>query len=415
MYAGRMCRSAAAIVVLVSLAAVACAPEPTDSITTTSPPVSTVTTAGASTTTTTEEAPSTLPLSELVVTFATVDSGFNDPVLLVADPDGGADFVVEQPGRIVRADRGEHAVALDIRDVVRFGGEQGLLGLAFHPSFEQNRLAYVNYTDTRGRTVIAQFVVHDGTFDASSLLEVLVVDQPARNHNGGMIAFGPSGYMWIGMGDGGAANDSFHNGQNPNTLLGAMLRISVPGTDGAPYDIPESNPYAEGNDGAPEVYWTGLRNPWRFAFDFFADGVGADVWIADVGQNNVEEVSVMFTGNQRANFGWPVMEGSECFRSDNCDRSAYVPPVSEYRHDEGCSITGGYVYRGDAIPELAGHFFYSDFCTGFVKSYSLAAGDYDWTPVTGPLPSPSGFGIGGDGELYLVSHSGTVYRLERVE
>lgn len=412
--------SGTAVVVLMVVGLAACtsgsvdttsasAPSPSPSV------VSTTAGFGGSTTKATEVPPVTVPLSDLQVTFVEFDSGFDHPVLLVSDPDGGSDFVVEQPGRIVRADGATHSVALDIRDSVRFNGEQGLLGLAFHPDFAQNRLAYVNYVDNRGRTVIGEFTVNSGVFDADSGLEILGVDQPARNHNGGMIAFGPRGYLWIGMGDGGASNDRFGNGQNSHTLLGSMLRIAVPGAGPSRYDIPESNPYADGSGGAPEVYWTGLRNPWRFAFDFFNDGMGADVWIADVGQNEIEEISVMFTGNRRSNFGWPVMEGSECFGSDDCDREPFTPPVTEYRHDEGCSITGGYVYRGDAIPELAGHFFYSDFCTGFIRSVSPATGDHDWTPLTGKFPSPSGFGIGGDGELYLVSHNGMIYRLERVE
>jgi glucose/arabinose dehydrogenase len=360
-------------------------------------------------------APTTVALSELRVTLAEVDFGFNGPVLLVADPAGGADFVVEQPGRIVRADGDAHAVALDIRDSVKFGGEQGLLGLAFHPDFARNSLAYVNYVDKNGRTVVAQFEVHDGVFDAGSGSVVLRIDQPAGNHNGGMIAFGPDGALWVGMGDGGAANDEFKNGQNAGTLLGSMLRVTVPGTNGSAYDIPETNPYADGVAGAPEVYWTGLRNPWRFSFDFFEDGTGADVWIADVGQNEVEEVSVMFSGERSGNFGWPVMEGSECFQSDDCDKTPFVLPASEYGHEDGCSITGGYVYRGNAIPELNGHFFYSDFCSGIIRSYSPATGDHDWSSMTGAIPSVAGFGIGGDGELYVVSLGGTIYRLERVQ
>ncbi len=407
------------------LALAACSPDGITSATDVSPrPTTTVTVTDVSTTettstsvvieTTTEAPPITVPLSELQIVFVEVDSGFDHPVLLVADPDGGSDFVVEQSGRIVRADSGEHAVALDISDAVLFGGERGLLGLAFHPDFAQNGLAYVNYIDGQGRTVIAQFAVRDGVFEAASEVSVLTVDQPARNHNGGMIAFGPRGYLWIGMGDGGASDDTFRNGQNPNTLLGSMLRISVPGTGDSPYSIPLLNRYADGADGAPEVHWTGLRNPWRFSFDFFEDGVGADVWIADVGQRRIEEVSVMFTDNRLANFGWPVMEGTECFQTNSCDKDAYISPVTEYSHDVGCSITGGYVYRGESIPELSGHFFYSDFCTGIIRSYAPATGDHDWTSMTGTLPSPAGFGIGGDGELYLVSHSGTIFRLERV-
>ena len=363
-------------------------------------------------TTTTVVTPSTAALSELQIVLTEVDSGFDRPVLLVADPVGGVEYVVEQPGRIVRADGGTHAVALDIRDQVKFEGEQGLLGLAFHPDFASNALAYVNYVDTSGRTVVARYEVHDGVFESLRDHTVLRIDQPAANHNGGMIAFGPEGFLWIGMGDGGRANDVFENGQNPKTLLGAMLRIGVPGADGDPYFIPEGNPYSDGVRGAPEVYWTGLRNPWRFSIDFSSDA-DADIWIADVGQGAIEEVSVAKASEPGLNFGWPVMEGSSCFGSDACDDSLFVSPVAEYSHDDGCSITGGHVYSGNALPELHGHFFYSDFCSGFIRSYSPQTGDHDWTPLTGAIPLVSSFGVGGDGELYVVSHNGSIYRFER--
>ena len=365
-------------------------------------------------TTATVESTTTLPLSELQIVLTKVDFGFNHPVLLVADPAGGPDFVVEQPGRIVRADAEEHAVALDIRDDVKFEGEQGLLGLAFHPDFEHNDLAYVNYVDRNGRTVIARFEVHEGVFESVQDPVVLRVDQPAGNHNGGMIAFGPQGFLWIGMGDGGRANDVFENGQDPHTLLGSMLRISVPGANPDAYSIPQGNPFADGVSGALEVYWTGLRNPWRFSFDFRSDS-DADVWIADVGQGDIEEISVARASDSGVNFGWPVMEGSECFQSDDCDGSSFEQPISEYTHDDGCSITGGYVYRGEAIPDLSGHFFYSDFCSGFIRSFSLQSGDHDWTSQVGAVPLAAGFGIGGDGELYIISHNGSVHRIERAE
>jgi hypothetical protein len=304
-------------------------------------------------------------------------------------------------------------LALDISADVRFGGERGLLGLAFHPEFEVNRLAYVNYTDDRGSTVVKQFEVHDGTFDVGSGRLVLTIAQPAGNHNGGMIAFGPRGYLWIGMGDGGAAGDSFGNGQNPHSLLGSMLRISVPGSQGDPYSIPGSNPYTDGVEGAPEVYALGLRNPWRFSFDMIAGRDVADLWIADVGQGDIEEVNLTHTDMSGLNYGWPIMEGSECYRTTNCDGSGFVMPVLEYNHGEGCSITGGHVYRGSAIPELIGHYFYSDFCSGFLRSHSLETGDHDWTGMTGATGEVSGFGVGGDGELYVVSRIGSIYRIER--
>jgi len=402
----------------IALLTAACVPGGSDVSTTSSNAIegettSTSTTSGTSATSTQPTPVSTtLPLSELRIVLTEIDAGFDRPVLLVADPAGGPDFVVEQPGRIVRVDGEDHVVALDIREDVRFAGEQGLLGLAFHPEFVANRLAYVNYIDLAGRTVIAQFAVRDGVFDVASRVVILTVDQPAGNHNGGMIAFGPLGLLWIGMGDGGGANDSFGTGQDPYSLLGSMLRIAVPGSDGNSYHIPELNPYKDGVNGAPEVYATGLRNPWRFSFDRTAFGE-ANLWIADVGQDRIEEVNMVSSTVAGANYGWPIKEGSECFQSPDCDDAGLVVPVVEYDDSQGCSITGGYVYRGSAIPELDGSYFYSDFCSGILRSYSPASGSLDWTAMTGPIESPTGFGIGGDGELYVVSHSGAIYRIER--
>lgn len=356
-----------------------------------------------------ETTTSSVHISELSLVLTEVGSGFDHPVLLVADPDGGVNFVVEQPGRIVLADAGAHAVALDIRSSVRFGGEQGLLGLAFHPDYDANQLAYVNYTDNRGRTVIEEFQVREGLFAIESRSVILVIDQPAGNHNGGMIAFGPDGYLWIGMGDGGASNDRFGHGQDPHTLLGSMLRIAVPRDGPAPYSIPPDNPFVDGVDGAPEVYAIGLRNPWRFSFDL------DNLWIADVGQARIEEVNAVLAASAGLNFGWPIMEGLECFRSSGCDQSGLTHPVTQYRHDQGCSITGGYVYRGSAIPELDGHYFFSDFCSGRLWSYSPLGSTIDWTDSTGALVAPSSFGVGGDGELYVVSHEGSIFRVERSE
>lgn len=333
-------------------------------------------------------------------------SGFESPVMLVADPGGGADLVVEQPGTIVR-NEGDHTVVLDITGDVLFDGEQGLLGLAFHPRFVENGLAFVNYVDHSGSTVIEEYVVVDGVFDPESRRTILSMEQPARNHNGGMIAFGPGGYLWIGMGDGGGANDRFEQAQDPHTLLGAMLRIDVDAVGDTAYGIPPDNPFADGVEGAPEVWATGLRNPWRFSFD------GDDLWIADVGQNEVEEVDRVDTDIGGLNFGWAIMEGTDCFEGDTCDPGPYVSPVIEYRHDEGCSITGGHVYRGSAIPALDGHYFFSDFCAGFLRSYTDVTGVIDWTSMTGAVAKVSGFGIGGDGELYVVSLGGTVFRVEQ--
>lgn len=371
---------------------------------TTSPPVDPATTT-TTTATTTTTGPPAVPIEDLRLALTEVADGFDVPVLLVADPDGGSDLVVEQSGRIVRLD--DRSVAVDLSGDVVYGGEQGLLGLAFHPDFDRNRLAYVDYVGNGPRTVIEQFrVAPDGTFDVSSRTVILEVSQPASNHNGGMIAFGPDGYLWIGMGDGGGADDRYGNGQRPDTLLGAMLRIAV-GVEGvATYAIPPDNPHASGGGGAPEVWAIGLRNPWRFSFD------GDTVWIADVGQGTIEEVDAEPASRAGANYGWPVMEGSQCFQAPTCDPSPYVMPVTEYDHSQGCSITGGYVYRGAAIPSLAGSYLYSDYCAGFLRSWSPDTGDIDWTPLVGATPSVTGFGVGGDGELYVVSQSGRILRLE---
>jgi glucose/arabinose dehydrogenase len=352
------------------------------------------------------EVVTTVPGHPPEIQLVDAGSGFQSPVLLIADPSGGADLVVEQSGRVVRNDDG-HTVTLDISGDVLFGGEQGLLGLAFHPQSDANQLAYVNYVNRSGSTVVEEFKVVDGVFDVSTRRIVLEVEQPAANHNGGMVAFGPDGYLWIGMGDGGGANDRFGQGQDPQTLLGSMLRIDVDERTAGDYGIPDDNPFVDGIGGAPEVWAVGVRNPWRFSFD------GSDLWIADVGQNEVEEVDRVDTIRGGLNFGWPVMEGTDCFQAETCDAEPYVEPVDEYRHDEGCSITGGYVYRGSAIPGLDGHYFFSDFCTGFIRSYTDGTGEVDWTPMTGAVAKVSGFGVGGDGELYVVSLGGTVFRVEQ--
>lgn len=345
------------------------------------------------------------PLDELVLSLVEVDSGFDSPVLLRADPAGGLNFVVEQPGRIVRADGGAHQVVLDITSDVLFDGEQGLLGLAFHPDFATNALVYVNYVNRSRATVIEEFTVVDGIFDLETRRKILEIDQPAGNHNGGMIEFGSNGYLWIGMGDGGAADDRFGNGQRTDTLLGSMLRIAV-GVPGVAYAIPPDNPFADGIDGRPEVWAIGLRNPWRFALD------GESLWIADVGQDEVEEIDLTDASVGGLNYGWPMMEGDRCFRSADCATSGLVAPVLVYEHDEGCSITGGAVYRGAAIPELDGQFFFSDYCTGFIRSYEPDSGAVDWTDSTGRVDSVTAFGTGGDGEMYIVSHTGSILRIE---
>ncbi len=376
--------------------------------TTTTVPIDTTSTvtATSSTASSTSTTTTTVPIEDVRVTLVTVGDGFDNPVLLVAAPDGGPDLIVEQPGRIVRADNGAHEVVLNITDDVSFGGERGLLGLAIHPEFSTNALVYVNYIGRNGDTVVDQFELRGGLVDSATRREIIRIAQPAGNHNGGMLVFGPKGNLWIGMGDGGGRNDQFGSGQATDSLLGSLLRISVDGSGGGAYEIPPDNPYASGRDGRPEVWAVGLRNPWRFTIDDMA------VWIADVGQGLVEEINVADANAPGLNYGWSVMEGSECFLSPTCDSEGLVLPIAEYSHGEGCSVTGGVVYRGSALPSLRGQFFYSDFCSGFLRSVSGFGDEHDWSDQVGEIPKPTGFGTGSDGEMYIVTQGGSLLRLE---
>jgi glucose/arabinose dehydrogenase len=221
-----------------------------------------------------------------------------------------------------------------------------------------------------------------------------------------MIAFGPRGNLWIGMGDGGGGDDRFGNGQAADSLLGSMLRIAVGELGDDVYQIPPDNPFATNGEGGQEVWAIGIRNPWRFTVD------GDSVWIADVGQRLIEEVNVTDALAPGLNYGWPVMEGSECFGSQNCLVAGLVLPVAEYGHDEGCSVIGGVVYRGSHLPSLRGQFFYSDFCTGFLRSVSVVGDEHDWSDQVGAIAGPTGFGTGSDGEMYIVTQGGSLFRLE---
>ena len=341
-----------------------------------------------------------------------VASGLDAPVFLTAPPGEPRLFVVEQRGRIriiaegaLRADP-----FLDISSRVLAGGERGMLGLAFHPDYAINGRFYVHYTRLDGSSRIARFEVSGDpdAADAGSETSVLQVLQPFSNHNGGMIAFGPAGELFIALGDGGSGGDPQGNGQNVDTLLGALLRIDVDGAE--PYAIPAGNPFAAGG-GRPEIWAWGLRNPWRFAIDE-ADG---RLWIADVGQNRAEEVNRQPLDAAGVNYGWNVMEGLECFQPSPCDTAGLATPLLEYEHGPGCSVIGGFVYRGDAVPELSGEYFFSDFCAGFVRSVPAAAATptvTDWdTPELGGVLS---FGRDADGELYVLTAAGEVWRIDGV-
>ena len=339
-----------------------------------------------------------------------VASGLIDPLYLITPPGDDRLFVVEQNGRI-RIIQSGHLVAapfLDIRSKVSYGGERGLFSVAFHPDYASNGYFYVDYTDTSGDTRIERYTVSGdpNAADAGSAKLILGVDQPYANHNGGLIAFGPDGMLYIGMGDGGSAGDPQGNGQDRGTLLGALLRIDVDGGD--PYAVPPDNPFVGQAKAKGEVWAYGLRNPWRWAFDPTA-GL---LYVADVGQNTWEEVDVIPMDSAGANFGWNVMEGNHCFLGSSCDRSGLVLPVLEYSHSDGCSITGGYVYRGSAIPGLQGHYFYADYCAGWVRSFRYASGsatdERQWD--LGEIGQPLSFGQDGAGELYVMSRNGRVYR-----
>lgn len=326
------------------------------------------------------------------------------PTAMAVRPGDPTLYVAERAGRIlpVAEDGSVGEPILDIRQSTTTDGERGLLGLAWAP--DGNRL-YVSSTASDGSTRLEAFDLIDNVVQADSPAELLRVAQPASNHNGGDLHIGPDGLLWLGLGDGGAANDQFGNGQDPKTLLGTILRIQP--TD-AGYDIPSDNPFAEGGEGAAEVWAYGLRNPWRFSFD----SLTGDLWIADVGQNAVEEVNRVDRRAAGLNFGWPRFEGDRPFDGGTAD-GPLVDPVHTYDHGRGCSITGGYVYRGRAIPDLAGAYLYSDFCNGEIIALATdQQGQVVSDATTGAaVDQPVSFGQGPDDELYVLSLNGPIYRI----
>ncbi len=355
---------------------------------------------------------------ELNVAFPNLS--FSRPVDLQSPRDGSDHlFVVEQAGVIRvfenRPDVGDAPVFLDIRDRVRdSGNEEGLLGLAFHPDYGRTGTFYVDYTASNPRrTVIARYRV-DLSDPLRALKDseevVLEVAQPYGNHNGGQIVFGPDGYLYVTLGDGGSGGDPENNGQDPTTLLGSILRIDVDAAeDGLGYGIPPDNPFVGNTEGRrEEIFAYGLRNPWRISFDAETD----HLWAADVGQNAYEEIDIIESG---LNYGWNVMEGFHCYQpSSGCDREGLVEPVAEYDHSEGSSVTGGFVYRGENIPPLVGKYTYADFVSG--RIWTL---DYDGTTANvselfDTSLSISSFGVDQDDELYLLAFDGKIYRFTLV-
>jgi glucose/arabinose dehydrogenase len=357
-------------------------------------------------------------------------SGLSQPVVITHAGDPRL-FVVEQPGRIRVVDDGNVLPApfLDITDRVDDdGNEQGLLGLAFHPEYADNGHFYVNYThDPAGsgldRTRISRFTVgsNANVADPGSELVLMEFEQPFSNHNGGDIQFGPDGYLYIAVGDGGSGGDPQNNAQNPSTPLGKLLRIDVDGGGGAPdcnlvaanrYGIPAENAYTDGDGGAgcDEIYALGLRNPWRIAFD----ALTGDLWIADVGQNEFEEINFVSAGTAAGlNFGWRCYEGDEPYNGAGCD-DAYFPPLITTSHSGGnCSITGGRVYRGGSEPALSGRYFFTDFCNTAIRTITAHEGEpvvEDAIPA-GAISQPVAFGEDVFGELYVASLTGAIYRV----
>lgn len=344
------------------------------------------------------------------LTAEVVVGGLSAPIYLTAPAGDSRLFVAEQAGRIRIVEAGQLLATpfLDITDRVVSGGERGLLSIAFHPLYDSNGLFYVSYTGDDGSSRIERYsvTVNPNLADPASAKLILSVPQPFSNHNGGLIVFGPDGMLYVGLGDGGGGGDPQGHGQNTNTLLGSLLRIDLDGGD--PYAVPADNPFV-GSAGADEIWAYGLRNPWRFSFDRQA----GNLYVADVGQNRWEEVNVVAATALGLNYGWNIMEGAHCFATDPCDNNDLVLPALEYGHSQGCSVTGGYVYRGAAIPEIQGHYFYSDYCRGFLRSFHYTGGvvtdERQWD--VGNLGNVLSFGEDGLGELYILTGNGTVYRL----
>jgi glucose/arabinose dehydrogenase len=356
-------------------------------------------------------------LQVIQIDLRPVAEELDQPVGLTHAGDGsGRLFVIEKVGKI-RTLHGEtlsEAPFLDITGRVSSqNSERGLLGLAFHPNYADNGLFFVNYTDRQGDTVVARFAVTDDPdqADPDSEAIVLTVTQPAPNHNGGNIVFGPDGYLYIGLGDGGDAGDAFGNGQNGQTPLGAMLRIDVNADDGAPYRVPPDNPFTGDPRVLDEIWAIGLRNPWRYSFDRLT----GDLYIADVGQNVYEEVNIQPAASPGGeNYGWPIMEGQHCYpESASCGADGLALPVIEYDHTQGCSVTGGYVYRGKAFPALEGVYLFGDYCSG--RIWGLAPGGDGTWQVAELIQSGvqiSSFGEDEAGEIYVLDmREGALYQI----
>lgn len=381
--------------------------EPSGSAATSRPPVPSASTPGSTN--------PPLPTGPDHLRLELVAEGLSDPISIANAGDGsGRLFVNERAGviRVIEADgtlRPEPFV--DLADRVRGGGEQGLLGLAFHPDFKANGRLFVHYSRLAdGATVVSELrATADGqSADASSERVMLVVEQPYGNHNGGQLAFGPDGYLYLGLGDGGSGGDPHGNAQDLGTLLGKILRLDVDASPaaGAGYAIPPDNPFA-GAGGLPEIWAYGLRNPWRFSFD----RAWGDLYIGDVGQGEWEEIDRQpgdSSGGE--NYGWNLMEGRHCF-SAGCDQAGLVKPIAEYDHSLGCSVIGGYVYRGSLQPDLVGIYLFADYCSGRLFTLHVDEGTITPKEVLRQGLRISSFGEDEAGEIYVVDLDGALYRV----
>ncbi len=358
---------------------------------------------------------SAAPVNVVELKLIPVAGGFTKPTFVTHAGDGtGRLFIVEQPGRIFVLKDGQlnPTPFLDIISLVGSdASEQGLLSVAFHPDYANNGLFFVDYTDKQGDTVIARYQVSDNpdVADPNSAKILLTIGQPYRNHNGGQLAFGPDGYLYVGMGDGGSANDPENYAQNLGSLLGKLLRLDV--DQGDPYGVPQSNPFINQEGARPEIWSYGWRNPWRFSFD----SATGDMYIGDVGQNQYEEIDFEPAGAPGGlNYGWRLMEGSHCFNPSDCDPASLdvILPIAEYDHSQGCSVTGGYVYRGSRFPDLTGLYLYGDYCSGLIWGLRRQA-DGSWSQAE-LLQSGliiSSFGQDQAGELYVVDYGGELFQV----
>jgi glucose/arabinose dehydrogenase len=348
------------------------------------------------------------------VAWKPVIAGLVRPVGITHAGDGSDRlFIIEQAGHIHIFKDGTllSTPFLNIQERVgSTGNEQGLLGLAFSPRYSENGLFFVNYTDLQGNTVIARFersTENPDLADPESETIILTIDQPFPNHNGGMLAFGPDGFLYIGMGDGGSAGDPFGNGQSLNTLLGKILRIDV--NSGDPYSSPVDNLFVEGQ--RPEIWAFGLRNPWRFSFDRLT----GDLYIGDVGQNRLEEIDFLPAGSPAgSNFGWSFFEGTEPYEEVIPTDLSIIYPVAQYTHSNGCVVTGGVVYRGNNLPEFYGIYLYGDYCYGSIWGlYKDEQGVWQNQLLFENTGNISSFGEDENGEIYLADLNGIIYRLEK--